>query len=339
MDREIRLNLASPFRRAMWIYFTAFLLGLLSTVFPKSRILWYATLLAALGGLSYHAYGTYERTLLSGRAMIGTFYESMLYVSGAAALLGIIFELIFKNRWCNLAGSFIAVMLVWVAITNPDYMQPAISNLRPVLINNDWIHIHVPTIMTSYSMLGMAALLGELYLVFYVFRGARAESQKSLAKTMFWVIPVGSILAIAGIILGGIWADDSWGRFWGWDPKEVGALIMWLVFMVVIHGRWTGWLRDFGTAAGCVVGGWSLIWSYWGTNHFWTGLHSYAGTSNSTDIPTWLIVATIAQVAIFVPAILRWARDRGNEPAVVAEPPAAPSPAKPGTTKGGRAPA
>ena len=85
------------------------------------------------------------------------------------------------------------------------------------------------------------------------------------------------ILLFAGIILGGIWADASWGRFWGWDPKETWAFLTWLVFVVVIHGRWSGWLRDFGTAVGGVVGGLSLLMTYYGVNFFLSGLHSYAG--------------------------------------------------------------
>lgn len=318
MDREVSLNSLQPFQWAFGFYTLALLCSLFAVTWRKSKVLWVLTCLILIAGLGIHGYGLIERTLISGRAMIGNFFESVIFVAAASAFTGMIFECIFKNRFFFLGASGLAMGLTWTATRNPDFFQPKISNLQPVLINNDWIHIHVPTIMTSYAILGLAAVLGHIWLLFYVFRGSNTDSQKNLLKTMFWTVPVGEVLLIAGIVLGGVWADDSWGRFWGWDPKEVGALILWLVFMVVIHGRLAGWLKEFGTAMGCLVGGLFLAWSYYGTNFFWTGLHSYAGANGDAKIPMWMWIYSGIDLTVILAATIAWMRRRSNEPSLPA---------------------
>jgi ABC-type transport system involved in cytochrome c biogenesis permease subunit len=293
VEREIAFSARRPFHRTTWIYFGAFLAALLAVGlhgFPAaSRSLQVLAIAGAAAGIGLHAWGLVDRTAISGRAMVGTFYESMLFSAGVAALGGIILEMVFRNRWFVLAGTLGGSMALFVATHNPDFMQPAISTLVPVLDNNDWIYIHVPTVMVGYSILFLAVLLGHIYLLRWLWLGEEHPSQRALARTMFWTIPPGEVVLVAGIILGGIWADDSWGRFWGWDPKEVGSLILWLVFMVVIHGRLVGWLRDFGTAVGTIAGSLALFWSYYGTNFFWTGKHSYAEAGGSQSIPAWMV--------------------------------------------------
>ena len=309
MAREVKYNAGRFFYRSFWVYFSAFLIGLLAMGFSSIRsvtlgLRWIGVAVATYG-LGLHAYGLFERTMLSERAMIGTFYESMLFVAGTCALTGLVFEFIVKNGWFVLAGALGAALAMYVATHNPDFMQPQISNLAAVLDNNDWIHIHVPTIMTGYAVLAVAILLAHVYLIRSLWLDDSHELQKSLARTMFWTVPVGEIVLVAGIILGGIWADASWGRFWGFDPKEVGALILFLVFMVIIHGRWAGWLKDFGTAVGGWVGSLALFWSYYGTNFFWTGKHSYAAAGGDRAIPTWMIIYLGTELAILALVLAR----------------------------------
>jgi ABC-type transport system involved in cytochrome c biogenesis permease subunit len=167
-------------------------------------------------------------------------------------------------------------------------MNPAISVLQPVLDRNFWIHIHVPVIVASYAPLMLAALMGNLYLLLSTFRPRASSALGEIGRIQYWAMIPGVILLFAGLILGGIWADQSWGRFWGWDPKETWGFITWLVFVVVIHGRWSGWLRDFGTAVGTLVGGASLIMTYWGVNFLLPGLHSYASANDSMELPWYL---------------------------------------------------
>ena len=305
IDREIRLNKARPFDQAVWWFFLSFMLSLFPLVFRRARWLLLLAAAPALYGAWLMGFGLHERTWLSGRALIGTFYESMLFVAAAAGVLGLLLELWARRGWFLCTGSLVAFAGLFVATHNSDFMQPAISTLRPVLINNDLIYIHVPTIMTSYALLGLAFVLGQMWLVRYLFLGADSDEQKNLARMAWLAIPVGQVLLFAGIVLGGVWADASWGRFWGWDPKEVGALVMWLVFMVVVHGRWAGWLKDFGTAVGSMVGGWSLLWCYYGTNFFQSGQHSYASANGSKSIPMWLWVFTVVQLGLLAAVVLR----------------------------------
>jgi len=307
IEREVRLNVVNPFRHSRWTYFTAFLIGLLCLpLLPRVRFLWIlpTTVLAAC--VVFHGWGIYERTVLSERAMIGTFYESLIFMTAACGLFGVAFDVWLKRGFFIVCGSLLACIGLWVAVGNPNFMQPEISKLQPVLINNDLIHIHVPTIMASYAALAVSSLLGHVWLCCYLFTSEKNPLMKTLMQYVFWIMPAGVIMLFCGIILGGVWADASWGRFWGWDPKEIGSLILWLVWMVIIHGRWAGWLRSFGTAMGALVGGFALIWSYYGTNFFWSGLHSYAGASADKSIPLWMSIYGIATLAFVLLTTLIW---------------------------------
>ncbi len=310
LDREVRFNLVNPFTVAAWLYFATFWLAVVWLVWSRK---WFGFVAAvpALIGLGYHVWGSIERTALSEQALIGNLYESLLFVAGVAMLAGLAFEGIFRSRWCLLAGSLLAWVATLAALDNPLFMPPSIARLKPVLINNFWIHIHVPTIMASYATLGLAAVMSHVWLVLRLFRPETHPELRSISKFTYWITAPGVILLFAGMILGGIWADASWGRFWGWDPKETWAFITWLVFIVVIHGRWSGWLRDFGTAMGGVVGGLSLLFTYYGVNFFLSGLHSYAGAgSGGVTFPGWLIAWLTFEVLLVAASILKHSGSR-----------------------------
>jgi ABC-type transport system involved in cytochrome c biogenesis permease subunit len=305
IDREVRYNLVNPFQTAAWYYVLTAFLAIIWVVWRKP---WFGFVAAApaLIGLGYHVFGSVERTALSEQALIGNLFESLLFVAGGAMVVGLVFEAIFRSRWVLLAASLLAWIATRVALDNPLFMPPSIARLRPVLINNFWIHIHVPTMMLSYATLGLAALMAHVWLIMRLFRRETHPEMKKLATFVYWIIPPGLILLFAGMILGGIWADASWGRFWGWDPKETWAFLTWLVFVVVIHGRWSGWLRDFGTAIGGVVGGLSLLMTYYGVNFFLSGLHSYAGAStDSVSFPLWLVGWLSFEAALVGGALIR----------------------------------
>jgi hypothetical protein len=144
------------------------------------------------------------------------------------------------------------------------------------------------------------------------FRPESCPQLREVARIQSWIVAPGVILLFAGLILGGIWADQSWGRFWGWDPKETWGLITMLVFVIVIHGRWVGWLRDFGVSIGNVLGGASLLFTYYGVNFFLSGLHSYAGAGDSAagvsiwqKVPGWMWAYVVIQIVIVAAATIR----------------------------------
>lgn len=304
LEREIVFNRVRPFETATWWYFGSFFLAVVAVV-VRRRALDVAAALPALGGLGYHVYGLHERTWLSGRALIGTFFESMLFVSAAALVFGLVFEAIFRRRWFLLSGAFLAFLGLWGALVDPQFMQPAIGNLPPVLINNFWIHIHVPVIMASYAMVALSWMMGHVWLGMRLAKSDAHPEMKELSRIQYWVLPPALILVFAGTVLGGVWADAAWGRFWGWDPKEIGAFVLMVAVAVVVHGRYAGWLKDFGTAVGTVASGFALFVSYYGVNFFSSGLHSYTSTSAADlersffeRVPAWVYVYLVAEIAL-----------------------------------------
>jgi ABC-type transport system involved in cytochrome c biogenesis permease subunit len=185
------------------------------------------------------------------------------------------------------------------------------SPLQPVLRDNFWLTIHVLTIVSSYAAGALAWGLGCLSLGHYLFgsyrpatagegRGARPpEACDVLAGFIYRAMQVAVLLLAAGTILGGLWADVSWGRFWGWDPKEVWALVSLLAYLVVLHGRYAGWIDNFGLAAGSVLGAAVIGMSWYGVNFLLgAGLHSYGfGQGGQTEFFAFLAVNMLLLVA------------------------------------------
>lgn len=193
----------------------------------------------------------------------------------------------------------------------------AFSPLQPVLRDNFWLTIHVLTIVSSYAAGALAWGLGLLSLGYYLLGryrpgGAGRPSQPpeacaELAGFIYKAMQIAVMLLAAGTILGGLWADVSWGRFWGWDPKEVWALVSLLAYLVVLHGRYAGWIGNFGLAAGAVVGAAVIGMSWYGVNFLLgAGLHSYGfGQGGQTEFFTFLLL----NVALLAAAGWRWRRE------------------------------
>ena len=325
IDREVTLNRLNPFSALRFIYFGVFFIALCAlplmglkgseggTGRTIGRIAWAIPILAAMAALAYHTWAIIERTEISGRAMIGNLYESFVFAAASGMLLALIFEFVWRRGWLTVSGAMVAMLALFSAQLDPEFMNPEVSKLQPVLINNSLIHIHVPTIMSSYAVLVLTVILGHVYLGLWLVRGTSREPQhraslSRIATFMFWTIPPGVILLFAGIVLGGVWADASWGRFWGNDPKEVAAAVTFVVFVIVIHGRWAGWLRDVGTALGSLVGGVALWWTWWGSNVYQTGRHSYAGAG--ANIPWGPLLIPAVEMLFFAFVAVIWAQRR-----------------------------
>lgn len=208
-----------------------------------------------------------------------------------------------------------------------------IEALQPVLRDRLWLFAHVLTVTAGYGAGLLGWGLGNIALGYYLFgryrlvevgerrlKGERHRPQSgefsgsrfveapeacySLAQYIYKAIQVAVILLTAGTILGGVWADRAWGRFWGWDPKEVWALISILVYMAILHGRYAGWVNTFGIAAGSVIGMISVVWAWYGTNYLMpAGLHAYAGEGSGGGL---YVVGAFTANLLFVG--LAWAR-------------------------------
>lgn len=182
-------------------------------------------------------------------------------------------------------------MCLLLADSLPAVLDPSIEPLVPVLRDNFWLSIHVPTITLSYASFALAMGLGHLALVQYWRHPQGGSTASALSRLNTRVIQVGILLLTTGIILGGIWAHFSWGRFWGWDPKETWALIALLCYLAPVHGRLAGWLGQFGMNVASVLGFNAVLMAWYGVNFvLGTGLHSYGfGTGGSAVLITGLV--------------------------------------------------
>jgi ABC-type transport system involved in cytochrome c biogenesis permease subunit len=215
------------------------------------------------------------RVYVSGRAPVTNMYETTLWVGFGAILFGLPIAWIYRSR-SILAAVLAAGWVVFVLADNlPTVLDPAIKPLVPVLRNNFWLTLHVLTVTISYAAFLVAMAIGNLGLA-QAFRKDSKEFQKDLSHYAYRAMQLGVLLLIAGIILGGVWADYSWGRFWGWDPKETWSLIAALGYLMVLHGRFSGWVRVFGTLMGSVLAFFGVIMAWYGVNFILaSGLHSY----------------------------------------------------------------
>ncbi|HEX5033365.1 MAG TPA: cytochrome c biogenesis protein CcsA, partial [bacterium] len=279
MQRELRLNTLKPFRIAWLVYALAFFL-LVSGLWTKGRGLYWTGMAVLIAAFGIHVYGFALRCLIAGRPPVTNMYESVIWVSFGIALFAIIFELIYKARYYGVAAAALATLLLVVADSVPSILDPAIDPLVPVLRSNYWLTIHVLTITLSYAAFALALGVGNFSLGYYIFKPEAKEKASQLNYFIYRSIQVGVVLLAAGTILGGVWANASWGRFWGWDPKEVWALIALLGYLVILHGRYAGWLRGFGLAVGSILAFLLVLMAWYGVNFILgVGLHSYGFSS------------------------------------------------------------
>ncbi|GAB4139933.1 MAG: hypothetical protein Kow0040_28260 [Thermogutta sp.] len=235
-----------------------------------------------------------------------------------------------------LAGAALAFSVAMIGYFTPVWDR-GINALQPVLRDRMWLFAHVLTVTAGYGAGLLAWGLGNLALGYYLFgryrlvpegpvtgsdgihrpaAGGEPETAAlqspepciHLAGYMYKAIQVAVVLLTAGTILGGVWADRAWGRFWGWDPKEVWALVSILVYMVLLHGRYAGWIGNFGMAAGSVIGMISVVWAWYGTNYLMPiGLHSYAGEGSGGGL--YVVAFFTANLLLVGVARLRYLKE------------------------------
>ncbi|MBE9043502.1 cytochrome c biogenesis protein CcsA [Pleurocapsales cyanobacterium LEGE 10410] len=283
LAREVRFYSLHPFAKAWMLYGLAFIVMLIVTLFKSVDFYWGAVGIFGTG-LLIHGYGFLERMQIAGRPPVTNMYESVIWVGFGISAIALLFELIYRAKYYLLAAAPLSIVCLILADSLPAILDPTIKPLVPVLRDNFWLSIHVPTITLSYASFALALGLGHIILANYLLASDNKKRIRSLAKWNYGVLQVGVLLLTTGIILGGIWAHFSWGRFWGWDPKETWALIALMCYVVPLHGRLVGWLADFGMAVTSVVAFNAVLMAWYGVNFvLGTGLHSYGfGTGGST---------------------------------------------------------
>jgi cytochrome c-type biogenesis protein CcsB len=271
---EVHYNRAKPFRTAWLLYLLGFL-ALIASFPLGSRPLSATGLALVVAGFLLQAYGMALRMFISGRPPVTNMYESVVWVAFGAVLFALVFEAIYKVRIFAACASALAVVCLILA-DNVPILDSSISPLVPVLRDNMWLTVHVLTITLGYAAFTLAMGIGHLNLGLYFFRPGAVSLFKTLSLFLYRALQVGTLFLAVGTLLGGVWASYSWGRFWGWDPKETWALIATLGYLAILHGRFVGWIKDFGMAVGSLLGYLLVLMAWYGVNFvLGTGLHSY----------------------------------------------------------------
>jgi cytochrome c-type biogenesis protein CcsB len=295
-ERQLRLeyfyNHFQSFYRAIWCYGVALLILIVAHFRKRGRALQNVGVVLALVGLAFQASGIVMRCMIAGRPPVTNMYESIIWVSFAVSLFGMIFFARYRAPVYLLAAFPVTLIALLLVHQMPIAMPSSIDPLVPVLRDNFWLTVHVLTITLSYAAFALAMGFGHILLWQYARNPAAARADAPMHFWLYRVLQLGVLLLAAGTILGGVWANYSWGRFWGWDPKETWALIALLCYIVALHGRLAGWWTQFGLAVASVVCFLAVLMAWYGVNFvLGKGLHSYGfGIGGETYVATFIVL-------------------------------------------------
>jgi cytochrome c-type biogenesis protein CcsB len=320
-EAEVRFNHAEPFWKSMILFALCAVVAVVSWVrWPEGagRAGYYIMAVAFAGTTA----GILTRMWLEGRPPVTNLYSSALFVGWAAVALCLILERIYENGVGTVAGGLIGFCALIIA-HHLSLGGDTLEMMRAVLDSNFWLATHVVVITLGYAATFLAGFLAIIYIVMGLFTGwlprafdrrsayraaspatapapagssKKAESNgEAIARMVYAIVCFATLFSLVGTILGGIWADQSWGRFWGWDPKENGALIIVLWNALILHARWGGLVKARGLMCLTVFGNVVTAWSWFGTNMLGIGLHSYGFMDKAFH---WLIAFIAAQLVI-----------------------------------------
>jgi len=298
IELELFSNEKNLFHWALPFYVMAFLLLAFSWLSPGSRlskilvsIVWLMTLFATAALVT----GICLRSVMLSRPPISTLYETIPFITAVAVILCLLIEF-FDRKGIALASSvvvgIIGIFLAWKFEIKEQ--RDTLKVLEAVLRSNFWLATHVITINIGYAAAILAGLIAHIFIVSKRFNIGGDDSRRTITRMVYGITCFGLLFALVGTVLGGVWANDSWGRFWGWDPKENGALMICLGALIMLHARMGGYIKDLGMNIIAVVILVITVFSWWHVNQLETGLHSYGFTSG---IMFWLYIVYAIECA------------------------------------------
>ncbi|MEI6561346.1 MAG: cytochrome c biogenesis protein CcsA [Verrucomicrobiota bacterium] len=303
---EFLFNHIAPFYQSMTLYVLVFLLVCASWIGwsqPLNRSAFLLTLLA----LALHTFGLAARMVLQGRPPVTNLYSSAVFIGWGTVIIGLFLERLFRDGIglaCSSVIGFVTLIIAHHLAATGDTLEM----LRAVLDTNIWLATHVVTITLGYSAMFLAGMLAIIYVIRGVLtRSLTRASAQSLSRMTYGVLCFATLFSFVGTVLGGIWADQSWGRFWGWDPKENGALLIVLWCAIILHARWGGIIRQRGLMILTLFGNIVTSFSWFGVNMLGVGLHSYGFMDKAFP---WLMAFVASQLALMALAALPIARWR-----------------------------
>ena len=290
-------NQAQPFYLSMQLYVLIFLTVCISWLrWPKplAKAAFWVLMLA----FTIHTLGLISRMYIQERygVFVTNLYSSAVFVGWGAVLLGVILEKFYKNG----VGAAMASLVGFCTLIIAHHLSMSgdtLEMMRAVLDSNFWLATHVTVITFGYSAMFFAGALALIFTVLGLFsKHFSKESAKSIVSMVYGITCFATLFSLVGTILGGIWADQSWGRFWGWDPKENGALMIVIMGAIVLHARWGGIVKERGLMALAICGSIVTVWSWFGTNLLGVGLHAYGFTSSGF----WWTIGFAASQIFFI---------------------------------------
>jgi ABC-type transport system involved in cytochrome c biogenesis permease subunit len=297
---ETLFNAVAPFYLCMVLYVVAFLCAIVSWLWQGTSLR-QAAFRVLLIGLTLHTVGLITRMMLEGRPPVTNLYSSAIFIGWGAIVLSTAIELFYRNA----IGTAVAAVVGFATLLIAHHLSlsgDTLEMMRAVLDTNFWLATHVVVITLGYSATFLAGTIAIVYLVRRAFGHVPKSTAVSLRGMVYGVICFATLASFVGTVLGGIWADQSWGRFWGWDPKENGALLIVIWNAIILHARWGGMIRERGMMVMAVFGNIVTSCSWFGTNMLGIGLHSYGFTDAAF---LWLSAFMISQVLVMTLGLIR----------------------------------
>ena len=324
MSNEVLSNAVRPTRLAWFLLLPGTILALLDWRRDDSVVRRRLTAFLLIAGFAVMTWGLAMRWQAAGRIPASNMYESMLFLAWGVGLFAAVGALVLKNRLAVFNAAAMTTLTIMLTDLLP--MDPFIHPMAPVLAGTAWLVIHVPIIMVSYALLALAALVAHMRIGVEIFKGGNAAAATAMDEVHYWYVQIGSIMLLVGIMTGSIWAASSWGRYWGWDPKEVWSLVAFLAYMAILHARFDRWMGGFGVAVASVVAFGTILMTYLGVNYVLSaGLHSYG--FGASKITSSLAMVALAETIFIVLGFLAFRRNERRRvgsvpvPVTVSSPP------------------
>ncbi|QDT63436.1 cytochrome c biogenesis protein [Calycomorphotria hydatis] len=311
VEFESYFNHFAPFFLCWVLYIVAFVLtagSWLVTPIGWDKYLRSSAFWLCLTVFAVHTFALGARIYISGRPPVTNLYSSAVFIGWAAVLFGLVLERMFGYSLGNAVASVSGVATLLIAHSLAGDGDTFVV-LQAVLDTQFWLATHVVCISLGYTTTYVAGLVGIVYLIARLLNGwldLPSDLGKSLSRMIYGTLCFAIFFSFVGTVLGGLWADDSWGRFWGWDPKENGALMIVLWNALVLHARWGKMVDDRGVAALAVAGNAVVSWSWFGVNELGVGLHSYGFTEGVLKaLGLFVISQLVIMMLAFIPS-KRW---------------------------------